>query len=115
MDVWQYIYMDNVEIPTLYFTHQREVFNRDGVLLASAPFMKMKPTERIEKLDVRCRTIGDITCTGLTSHEPTALKILSLKWLLHAQRKEVAVMMTSVLNPLWRIGRRKDIFRNLMI
>src|SRR6187455_1955659 len=58
MDVWQYIYMDNVEIPALYFTHQRDVFNRDGVLLAFAPFMKMKPTERIEKLDVRCRTIG---------------------------------------------------------
>jgi sulfate adenylyltransferase subunit 2 len=74
MDVWQYIYMDNVEIPTLYFTHQREVFNRDGVLLAFAPFMKMKPTERVEKLDVRCRTIGDITCTGLTLSQANSLE-----------------------------------------
>jgi sulfate adenylyltransferase subunit 2 len=74
MDVWQYIYMDHVEIPALYFTHQREVFNRDGVLLAVAPFMKMKPTERIEKLDVRCRTIGDITCTGLTLSQANSLE-----------------------------------------
>lgn len=74
MDVWQYIYMDNVEIPALYFTHQRDVFNRDGVLLAFAPFMKMKPTERIEKLDVRCRTIGDITCTGLTRSRANTLE-----------------------------------------
>jgi sulfate adenylyltransferase subunit 2 len=79
MDVWQYIYMDNVEIPSLYFTHQREVFNRDGVLLAVAPFMKMKPTERIEKLDVRCRTIGDITCTGLTLSRANSLEDIILE------------------------------------
>jgi sulfate adenylyltransferase subunit 2 len=66
MDVWQYIYMDNVEIPSLYYTHKREVFNRDGVWLAYAPFMKLKPNEKVETIDVRCRTIGDITCTGLT-------------------------------------------------
>jgi sulfate adenylyltransferase subunit 2 len=74
MDVWQYIYMDHVEIPNLYFTHQRQVFNRDGVLLAAAPFMKMKPTEKVEKLDVRCRTIGDITCTGLTLSQANSLE-----------------------------------------
>jgi sulfate adenylyltransferase subunit 2 len=79
MDVWQYIYMDHVEIPSLYFTHQREVFNRDGVLLAFASFMKMKPTERIEKLDVRCRTIGDITCTGLTLSQANSLEDIILE------------------------------------
>jgi sulfate adenylyltransferase subunit 2 len=79
MDVWQYIYMDRVEIPNLYFTHQREVFNRDGVLLAFAPFMKMKPSERIEKLDVRCRTIGDITCTGLTLSRANSLEDIILE------------------------------------
>ena len=66
MDVWQYIYLEDIEMPSLYFTHKREVFNRDGVWLATAPFMKLKETERPEVLDVRCRTIGDITCTGLT-------------------------------------------------
>jgi len=66
MDVWQYIYMEDVDIPSLYFTHKRKVFNRDGVILAWADFMEMKKDEKAEILDVRCRTIGDITCTGLT-------------------------------------------------
>ncbi len=66
LDVWQYIYMENIEIPCLYFTHKREVFNRDGVWLAGAPFIQLKDNEKIEIHDVRCRTIGDITCTGVT-------------------------------------------------
>jgi len=66
MDVWQYVLMENIEMPCLYFTHKREVFNRNGIWLAAAPFMKLKNGEKIETLDVRCRTIGDITCTGLT-------------------------------------------------
>ena len=66
MDVWQYILMENIALPNLYFTHKREVFNRDGQWMATAPYMKMKDTEKTEILDVRCRTIGDVTCTGLT-------------------------------------------------
>lgn len=66
MDVWQYIYMENIEIPDLYYTHKREVFLRDGVWLAMAPFMELKESEKVELKDVRCRTIGDITCTGVT-------------------------------------------------
>ncbi len=66
LDVWQYIMLEKIEIPSLYFTHKRKVFNRDGTWLAEGPFMKLKPNEKYETLDVRCRTIGDITCTGLT-------------------------------------------------
>ncbi|MCX6272739.1 MAG: sulfate adenylyltransferase subunit CysD [Bacteroidetes bacterium] len=66
MDVWQYILLENIPMPSLYFTHQREVFNRDGVWLAAAPFMKLRPGEKVEVRTVRCRTIGDISCTGLT-------------------------------------------------
>jgi len=66
MDVWQYIYMENIDIPSLYYTHKREVFKRDGVWLAKAPFMQLKEGEDVKMLDVRCRTIGDITCTGVT-------------------------------------------------
>ncbi len=66
LDVWQYIFMENIEIPSLYFTHQRKVFQRDGVWLAWAPFMQLKEGEKVEVRDVRCRTIGDITCTGVT-------------------------------------------------
>jgi len=66
MDVWQYILMENIEMPSLYYTHKRKVFNRDGVWLAAESFMQLKDGEKIEELDVRCRTIGDVTCTGLT-------------------------------------------------
>lgn len=66
MDVWQYIYQENIEMPSLYFTHTRKAFNRDGVWLAWAPFMNLKPDEEIVEIQTRCRTIGDISCTGLT-------------------------------------------------
>lgn len=66
MDVWQYIYLENIPLPSLYYTHEREVFERDGVWLAHYPFMQLKPDEKVVTKRVRCRTIGDITCTGLT-------------------------------------------------
>ena len=66
MDVWQYIYAEDIDLPSIYFTHERDVFFRDGVWLAAAPFMEMKPKEKVEHRRVRCRTVGDISCTGLT-------------------------------------------------
>ncbi len=66
MDIWQYIYLDNIDIPSLYFTHERDAFDRDGVWLADAPFMMKKENEKVVRIKVRCRTIGDISCTGLT-------------------------------------------------
>lgn len=74
MDVWQYIYMEDIPMPSIYFTHRRKVFNRDGVWLAWAPFMQLKDTEKVEVRNVRCRTIGDITCTGLTLSKATTLE-----------------------------------------
>jgi len=65
MDVWQYIYLEKIAIPDLYYTHKRQVFNRNGVWLAMADFMTLKEGEKVVEMDVRCRTIGDITCTGL--------------------------------------------------
>jgi sulfate adenylyltransferase subunit 2 len=66
LDVWQYIMYEKIKLPSLYYTHKRKVFERDGTWLAWAPFMELKPTETVQNLDVRCRTIGDITCTGVT-------------------------------------------------
>lgn len=66
MDVWQYILLEGIEMPSLYFTHKRKIFQRDGVWLADAPFMTKKESEIVEEKTVRCRTIGDITCTGLS-------------------------------------------------
>ncbi len=74
MDVWQYIYMENIDIPNLYYTHERDVFLRDGVWLSAASFMKRKPTETVERKKVRCRTIGDISCTGLSISSADSLE-----------------------------------------
>ncbi len=74
MDIWQYIHQENIELPSLYFTHERKVFFRDGVWLAWAPFMKMKDTEKIETRTVRCRTVGDVSCTGLSLSTANSLE-----------------------------------------
>ena len=79
MDVWQYILQENIEIPDIYFTHKRKVFFRDGVWLAWAPFMKLKDTEKVEVKKVRCRTVGDITCTGLTLSAADSLEDIVLE------------------------------------
>jgi sulfate adenylyltransferase subunit 2 len=74
MDVWQYILKEEIELPNLYFTHQREVFNRDGQWMAKAPFMTLKDGEYYEIKTVRCRTIGDVSCTGLTLSTANSLE-----------------------------------------
>ncbi len=64
MDVWQYIATENIPIPKIYYTHEREVVKRDGVYLANSPFITLLDGEKIEKKRIRFRTIGDMTCTG---------------------------------------------------
>jgi sulfate adenylyltransferase subunit 2 len=74
MDVWQYILQENISLPSLYFTHEREVFERDGVWYAALPAIKRRETEQVVTRKVRCRTIGDITCTGVTFSEANTLE-----------------------------------------
>jgi sulfate adenylyltransferase subunit 2 len=74
MDVWQYIYKEGIAMPSIYFTHERDVFYRDGQWLAAEPCMKRRPDETVEHRQVRCRTIGDISCTGLTLSRATSLE-----------------------------------------
>lgn len=74
LDVWQYIMSEKIILPSLYYTHRRKIFHRNGVYLAWAPFMQTKPTEKIFEADVRCRTIGDITCTGVTLSKAESLE-----------------------------------------
>jgi sulfate adenylyltransferase subunit 2 len=64
LDVWQYIELEAIPLPTIYFSHRREVFERDGMLYASNPFITLLPGERVRGEIVRFRTIGDMTCTG---------------------------------------------------
>lgn len=74
MDVWQYILMENIALPSLYFSHEREVFERDGMLYAKTPFIKNKDTEEVQKRIVRFRTIGDATCTGAIESKADTLE-----------------------------------------
>jgi sulfate adenylyltransferase subunit 2 len=64
LDVWQYLALEGVELPSLYFAHEREVFDRDGVIMAADEVIQRRPSETPFKAIVRFRTIGDITCTG---------------------------------------------------
>ena len=64
MDVWQYIALEDVEIPDLYFAHEREVFERRGTLLAVTDFVVPQEHEEVVTDTIRFRTIGDATCTG---------------------------------------------------
>jgi len=64
MDVWQYLYQEQIPLPSLYFTHQRECIRREGVLLATSEFLMLKPGETPQSCQVRFRTIGDMTNTG---------------------------------------------------
>jgi sulfate adenylyltransferase subunit 2 len=72
LDVWEYILIEKIKLPELYYTHRRKIFQRNGVFLAWAPFMNLKPSEKVFEADVRCRTIGDITCTGVTLSKATS-------------------------------------------
>ena len=73
MDIWQYIKHDNIKIPSLYFSHKRPCFVRDGVILAHADFMQLKDDEEVKDMQIRFRTIGDITCTGATASDASTL------------------------------------------
>ena len=64
MDIWQYVAEDAIEVPSIYFAHRREVFTRDGMLMATNRFMTLLPGERPFVETVRYRTVGDMTCTA---------------------------------------------------
>jgi sulfate adenylyltransferase subunit 2 len=64
LDVWQYIARENLEIPAIYYAHQRRVFERDGILLADSPYVTRADDEPVFEASVRYRTVGDMSCTG---------------------------------------------------
>lgn len=64
MDIWQYIMLEKIDIPPLYFSHQRRCIDRDGILLAECEHLTLKEGEVYEERTVRFRTIGDMTSTG---------------------------------------------------
>ena len=73
LDVWRYIQRENIELPSIYYSHQREVFRRDGMWLAEGPWGGPRDGENLELKTVRYRTVGDGSCTGAVESEATSL------------------------------------------
>jgi sulfate adenylyltransferase subunit 2 len=69
MDIWAYIEREELEIPSIYFAHEREVFERDGILIADNQFVARGDDEPLFTTTVRYRTVGDMTCTGAVASQ----------------------------------------------
>src|SRR3954453_3301793 len=73
LDVWQYVARENLELPSIYFAHEREVFERDVMLYASSDVIERYPHEDVFTESVRFRTVGDMSCTGAVRSTATSL------------------------------------------
>jgi len=74
MDVWEYIKLENIQLPSLYFSHKRKCVVRDGVILAVGPYLPLKENEVVEEKTVRYRTCGDMPITGAVESEADTLE-----------------------------------------
>jgi sulfate adenylyltransferase subunit 2 len=73
LDVWQYIAEEELEVPSIYFAHERGVFRRDGMLYAHSEFVELIDGESPFTASVRYRTVGDMSCTGAVESDATEL------------------------------------------
>ncbi|MCI2240702.1 sulfate adenylyltransferase subunit CysD [Kineococcus sp. TRM81007] len=71
LDVWRYIAAEGLELPSIYYAHERDVVERDGMLLAVSDLTPARPGERVQRLRVRYRTVGDLTITGAVRSDAT--------------------------------------------
>lgn len=76
MDIWQYVKAEDIELPNLYFSHQRDCIVRQGVIMAVTDFIEVQADEEIENMTVRFRTIGDATCTGAALSTASSLEAI---------------------------------------
>jgi sulfate adenylyltransferase subunit 2 len=74
LDVWQYIAEEGLEVPSIYFAHDREVFPRDGMLYAVSPFVELMDGEEPFSARVRYRTVGDMSCTGAVESDAATIE-----------------------------------------
>ncbi len=74
LDIWQYIRRETIELPSIYYAHQREVIERDGMLLALSEWVTPEDGETVRKETVRFRTVGDATCTGAVRSEADSVE-----------------------------------------
>jgi sulfate adenylyltransferase subunit 2 len=76
MDVWQYLHQENIALPSLYYSHQRECILRDGVILSNSEFLKLKSNEIPEIMTVRYRTCGDMPITGAVLSNASTIEMI---------------------------------------
>ena len=74
LDVWNYILKEKIEIPSLYFSHERECIRREGQILAMSEFLNLREGEKPEMIRIRFRTLGDLTITGAFESEADTLE-----------------------------------------
>lgn len=74
MDIWQYILLENIELPSLYFSHKRECFVRNGTILSVNDFQEVRENEEVKEMQIRFRTMGDITITGAVESDADTLE-----------------------------------------
>ncbi len=74
LDVWEYIKTENIAIPSIYFAHKREIFERDGMIWTASEHVYREETEEVKEKMVRFRTVGDMTCTAAVLSEAETLE-----------------------------------------
>ena len=74
LDIWQYVQDEQIELPSIYFAHDREVFERDGMLLAVSEFVTVQEHEEVHTVRVRYRTVGDASCTGAVESSASTIQ-----------------------------------------
>jgi sulfate adenylyltransferase subunit 2 len=79
LDVWNYIKRENIEIPSIYYSHNREVIERNGVWMAAHEFLNMDADDQVHTKSVRFRTVGDMTCTAAVESEKTEIDDIILE------------------------------------
>jgi len=79
LDIWQYAMLENIEMPVLYYTHKRECVRRNGVILAKSDYISLLDGEEWENLQIRFRTIGDMSCTGASISDANTLEEIILE------------------------------------
>ena len=73
LDIWNYIKKEKIELPSIYFSHEREVIEHEGQLVAMSEFVQLESTDKISRKKVRYRTVGDMTCTAAIESNASTL------------------------------------------
>ena len=74
LDIWNYIRREEIDLPSIYFSHERNVLEHEGQLVAVSEYIKIDPSDKIEKKKVRYRTVGDMTCTAATESNASSIE-----------------------------------------